>query len=95
MLATHNPSVQCTIAILPDGMPLGGFAHQAAGSLLMLCLAVLHGTLQDTELGPHYSSPYEGYTAVEDDVLDPWMDARRQLQQGDAQVIRLLDFIAC
>lgn len=42
--------------------------------------------LQDTELGPSYTSAYEGYTAMDDDVLDPWADARKQLGQGDAEV---------
>eukprot|EP00878_Enallax_costatus_P008398 GHUV01008778.1.p1 GENE.GHUV01008778.1~~GHUV01008778.1.p1 ORF type:complete len:750 (+),score=167.74 GHUV01008778.1:924-3173(+) len=40
---------------------------------------------KDTELGPSYSSPYEGYKAIEDEVLDPWADARNQLAQGDAE----------
>lgn len=44
--------------------------------------------LQDTELGPDYSDPYQGYKAIADDELDPYADARKQLAQGDAEVGR-------
>jgi hypothetical protein len=43
--------------------------------------------LQDAELGGKGSvSGHHGYTAVDDDLLDPWADARSQLRSGNAEV---------
>jgi hypothetical protein len=43
--------------------------------------------LQDAELGGKGAvSGHHGYTAVDDDLLDPWADARSQLRSGSAEV---------
>ncbi|KAF6257824.1 late exocytosis, associated with Golgi transport-domain-containing protein [Scenedesmus sp. NREL 46B-D3] len=41
----------------------------------------------DAELGSKGAvSGHHGYDAIDDEVLDPWADARRQLRVGDAKV---------
>jgi hypothetical protein len=55
-----------------------------ATSITCLLLLLL---LQDAELGGKGAvSGHHGYTAINDDVLDPWADARSQLRSGNAEV---------